>query len=146
MEKQKCQTGRPTKLTNEVMAKAEEYINTYSDYNHAFPSIVGLSFILNVSRSSVNLWATKNSRFSDILEKIKEKAELVAWQKGLMGDYNANLVKLLLGKFGYSDRVDANLTSDDGSMSPQPAIKAENLSTQALKEIMAARQANDTHE
>jgi len=45
----------------------------------------------------------------------------VAMDGGLGGDMNANLVKLLMGKHGLSDKVDT--TSSDGSMSPVTKIE-----------------------
>ena len=98
--------GRPTKYTHEIVKKAKEYVHNYEDYGHAFPSIVGLSLVLGIDRSTVADWGRQEEKpeFSRILEEIDSTQQLVAWNKGLNGEYNANLVKLLLGKHGFSDK------------------------------------------
>ena len=37
---------------------------------------------------------------------------------GLNGDFNAPFAKMLMSKHGYSDKVEADMKSSDGSMSP----------------------------
>lgn len=101
--------GRPTKYTPELLEKAREYIHCYSEHDHAFPSHVGLSVVLGVTPTTFYEWAKdpKKAEFSEILENINAHQQLVAWDKGLKGEYNANLVKLLLGKHGYSDKQES---------------------------------------
>lgn len=104
---------RPSSYTEEVAKKAKEYIEDYEDYGHAFPSIVGLCKALNRGKSTIYDWsnpehASYQEGFSDILEEIKETQELVAWNKGMKNEYNSNLVKLLLGKHGYSDKSEVD--------------------------------------
>jgi len=45
---------------------------------------------------------------------------------------------------GQKDKQDLNLTSADGSMSPQPGIDTSKLSTEALAEIMALHDDQDS--
>ena len=109
--------ARPTTWTIEIENAAWDYINGgWEEEEHAFPSVVGLCAVLGRGKSTIYDWASHNDKgFSDILDKINECQEMVAWNKGLKGEYNANLVKLLLGKHGYSDRVDSshNVTALD---------------------------------
>jgi len=42
---------------------------------------------------------------------------------GLGGDLNANLVKLLMGKHGLSEKSSVDQTSSDGSMTPKSKIE-----------------------
>ena len=115
--------GRPTKWTQDIQDQAWGYANgEWEAVGHAFPSLVGLASHLNLNRSTVSDWATqKDKQFSSILEKINADQQLVAWNKGLRGDYNANLVKLLLGKHGYHDKQDSTMAGPDGG-----AIKTDN--------------------
>ena len=113
-------TGRPTKYTPELLEMAEEYLTTYEQHDHAFPSDIGLTMVLGIATTTLYEWAKhpEKKAFKDILDKINKEQQLVAWNKGLKGEYNANLVKLLLGKHGYSDKTQQDVTSSDGSMSP----------------------------
>lgn len=110
--------GRPSKYNETTLEIAEDYLHNYEAYGCAFPSIIGLSLALDVHRDTVHAWGNDEDKpeFSDILEKINKLQQQVAWQKGLTGEYNANLVKLLLGKHGYSDKIEQDNTSSDGSL------------------------------
>ena len=103
-----------SKYSQEIYEKAKKYLDNYESHGHAFPSEVGLADVLDVSVSTVQNWGNdkRKSDFLGILEKIKAKQEIVAWRKGLTGEYNASLCKLLLGKHGYSDKVDQNNTGE----------------------------------
>lgn len=108
--------GRPTKYTEELLEKAREYVYSYEEHGHAFPSDIGLSVVLDIHSSTLYEWAKDDSKteFSEILDKINKHQQLVAWNKGLNGDYNANLVKLLLGKHGYSDKAQQEISGPGG--------------------------------
>ena len=61
-------------------------------------------------------WEAENKEFSDILADIKAKQESVLINKGLSGDFNSAITKLVLGKHGYHDKQDMDLK---GEMSVQ---------------------------
>lgn len=98
--------ARPTKYTPELLEKAWHYVENYEEYGQAFPSDIGLASAINIADSTLYEWAKHEDKpeFSEILEKINRDQQFVAWNKGLRGEYNANLVKLLLGKHGFSDK------------------------------------------
>jgi len=97
--------ARPTNLTDEVIEKARSYVDNYHKYGHAVPSVVGLCKVIDRARSTVYLWASEeDNEFSDILESINENQELVTFNQALLGEYNASIAKLLLGKHGYTDK------------------------------------------
>lgn len=106
-EEVKNKGGRPTKYTPELLEKARDYLHTYETiYDQAFPSDIGLARVIGITTSTLYEWAKdpEKKEFSDILDEINADQQLVAWRKGLKGEYNASLVKLLLGKHGYSDK------------------------------------------
>lgn len=107
--------ARPTKYSPELLDKAAEYISNYSNYEHAFPSDIGLADVLGIGTTTLYRWAEEEGKeaFRDILDAINRKQQIVAWQKGLTNEYNANLVKLLLGKHGYHDKQDTVHGFDD---------------------------------
>ena len=108
--------ARPTKWSEELEEKAIHYADVgWQQVDHVFPSVVGLCDYINVGKSTIYRWADDDiGRFRDILSKINEKQELIAFDRGLRGDYNASLVKLLLGKHGYHEKQDREITGRDG--------------------------------
>lgn len=108
--------GRPTKYTPELVEKAREYVDTYDMYDHAFPSDIGLCEVLGISTATLYVWAKDEhkSEFIDILDRINIRQQQVAWNKGLKGEYNANLVKLLLGKHGFSEKNQQEISGPGG--------------------------------
>jgi hypothetical protein len=103
--------GRPSKLTPELMDKAADYINKYQEHS-VIPSVAGLALYLKISRAAVYVWAKDNEDFMDILEDILSKQEQLCLSNGLTGDYNATIVKLVLGKHGYSDKQETELSGN----------------------------------
>lgn len=108
--------GRPTDYNEEVVAIALDYIETYeSEYEHAMPSIVGLCSVINRARTTVYRWAEEEDKdFKYILDMIMEKQQLVLFNGALKNDLNANIAKLALGKHGYSDKAQTELTGAGG--------------------------------
>ena len=106
--------GIPTDYTPELVEKAKDYVANYTSYGDEIPSISGLSIYLGKSRGCINRWGSEEGKeeFKDILEEILSKQENVLINKGLTGDFNSNITKLVLGKHGYSDKQDLNATGD----------------------------------
>lgn len=109
---QKHAGGRPTHYSDEIARKAKDYLQNYSDLGDAVPSVAGLALHLNRSRSTLYEWASQQDKpeFADILHDINATQEKVALSNGLKGDFNSQIVKLLLGKHGYSDKVETQST------------------------------------
>ena len=111
--------GRPTDYTPELVEAAWDYAlgNWQQD---KVPSVAGLACAIGVRRETCHAWAKdKDKEFSNILSKIAETQERVLINKGLDGQFNASITKLMLSKHGYSDRVETDDTSSDGTMTPQ---------------------------
>ncbi len=106
--------GRPTKLTPEAIEKAIDYINGgYEVQGDAIPSHIGIALVLNVATSTVYKWAEDpESGFSEILEFCRQKQHQLLIGKGLSGDFNPSITKLVLGKHGYHERQEH--TGPDG--------------------------------
>ena len=105
-------TGRPTKYTDELVSKAKAYITDYAIYGDVIPSVAGLSSMLGIVRSTLYKWEEEKQEFSDILRSIKHEQEKVLLNRGLIGDFNSAITKLVLGKHGYHDRQDLDITGD----------------------------------
>lgn len=118
------------------MAKAEEYL-TDLPKDESIHSIEGLADYINISRSNIYLWASQEGKeaFSDILEKIREKQSKTLINKGLKGEYNSAITKLMLTKHGYADKIENDITSKGeqlatGDISALAAKAAELLKEQ----------------
>ena len=110
--------GRPTKLTLEVMEKAKQYVDGGYLVDELVPTIAGLSLFIDIRRSTIYEWAKDNQEFSDIVDKVMGSQEKGLLKGALGGDYNATIAKLMLTKHGYTDKVEQDLKSTDGTMSP----------------------------
>ena len=111
--------GRPTKYNQEMVDKSYEYIENYADYDDMIPSIEGLSEVLDVRRNTLYDWAKdEDKEFSNILAKLLTKQQKVLINNGLSNTFNSAITKLVLGKHGFHDKVDTDLTSQGESMKP----------------------------
>jgi len=115
MAKKKDKVGRPTDYSNEILVKARHYLSNFRDYGDIIPSVAGLASHLHIARSTVYDWAKQEDKkeFSDILDDILSDQEKLLLNKGLSGEFNAQITKLVLGKHGYkeSSESDVNIKS-----------------------------------
>tara|TARA_R110000764_G_scaffold2108_1_gene9170 strand:- start:125 stop:493 length:369 start_codon:yes stop_codon:yes gene_type:complete len=112
--------SRPTKYTPKLLDKANHYLNNYT---RLIPSNQDLCLHLDISETTLYRWAEEHEQFRDILGKVKLTQFTVAMDGGLGGDLNANLVKLLMGKHGLSEKSTVDQISSDGSMAPKSKIE-----------------------
>ena len=110
--------GPKSMLTDEMRDRAERYIYAYEEQGDVIPSAAGLACWLGIAKSTLYLWKKDCSRISDALDAIQAKQETIALNKGITGDFNATITKLVLAKHGYSDRQAVAHTSPDGSFAP----------------------------
>ena len=71
------------------------------------PSISSLAQFLKVTRGTLHAWGRQEEKaeFADLLDEILATQERALINKGLTGQFNSNIVKLMLAKHGYCDRV-----------------------------------------
>lgn len=122
--------GRPTEYSEEILEKAEAYIQECQDewdefhktrgdksdsyervLNVKLPTIEGLAVRLKLSRETIYDWETKYPDFSDILEELRAIQAERLLNMGLSGDYNPLIAKLVLSKHGYIEKKDIDHTS-----------------------------------
>lgn len=134
----KKKVGRPSELA-ECLIKAKEYLlGGFKDVEEVVPSIAGLACYLGKARSRVYEYGKSNEEFKDTLEAIQSLQESLLVNKGLTGDFNATITKLMLANHGYSEKQEIDHQSSDGSMSPQAkedaildAIKAKYVNSKS---------------
>ena len=107
--------GRPTKYNQQMIDKAIAYIEgDHLSQDDVIPSHPGLAQYLGVTRSTIYLWSETHPEFSDILGKLMDRQCRMTLSGGISGVYNATIAKLVLGKHGYTDKVDNTLSSPSG--------------------------------
>lgn len=110
--------GRPTKFNDEVLAKAKEYLEAWEELGDYIPQLAGLSEHCQISETSRKKYEKENEEFATLCARVRARQQRVLINKGLSRESEASLSKLLLMKHGYSDRVEQDVKSSDGSMSP----------------------------
>ena len=116
--------GRPTVYGDNILKMARGYLTTFKDMGDVVPSIAGLACVLGVTRETCRAWGNDpdKAEFSAILGELAQRQERELLNNGLAGNFNAPITKMMLTKHGYSDRVEQDMTSSDGSMKPQQII------------------------
>lgn len=122
--------GRPTDYNQEIETDAHNYVQDTQDRFDKdgkriveIPTIEGLAMHLEVSRSTVYLWAKEHPVFSDIIERLQQKQAIALLNNGLAGNYNPTIAKVLLTKHGYTERQEVE---------QKTTIKDERIDTSQL--------------
>ena len=117
------------KYRSEMIDKAYEYINNYDSDEHGdtIPQFASLALVLGIHRDTLYDWAKNPEKYpgmSDVMKDLKAKQERVLLNQGLKGGFKGDITKLILSKHGYSDKIQQEITSPDGSMSPKDSTAA----------------------
>ena len=113
--------GRPSIYSEELLAKAIEYCNSFNEIDpedmEVLPSIAGLALELNICRDTVYDWIKQpdKAEFSYIAKQLLATQEVSLVNNGLTGRFNPSVTKMMLGKHGYSDKMDTTVANPDGS-------------------------------
>ena len=122
--------GRPTLYSEDMLQRAQEYVEQFNSSVvdkesdsiklEVIPSVAGLSLHLGISRTTIYDWAKDEDKkdFSNTLERLNALQEAALLNGGLQGRFNANIAKLALANHNYSDKIQTDMTSSDGSMTP----------------------------
>lgn len=110
--------GRPTLYNKETISSTKEYIANCNDKPYKvggkimwtvnIPTIEGLALKLKVTKETIYDWESKYQEFSDLLSELRSVQADRLLNKGLSGDYNHTIAKLMLIKHGYRDGIDVN--------------------------------------
>ena len=138
------EVGRPSLLDEEKLQKAKDYLlGGYEEIGNIVPSTAGLCCYLGVGKSTVHDWAkdTPENRlnplkveFSDTLEAIQTKQEMILINGGLSQQFSGVITKLMLTNHGYSDKVQTDVTSNGESIN-KPSLDVSKLSDEQLRNL-----------
>lgn len=107
---EKNKGGRPTKYEGDkTVEKAMKYAKEdfmLDGLGSIFPTEYGLALYLGVSTSTIDNWEENHAEFLGVLEYIKAMQGVMLINKGLTGEYNSTIAKLLM-----SSRLGINETS-----------------------------------
>lgn len=139
-EKGSSRMGRPPKYGDEILEQAMKYLEGgWVDVKQAIPSLTGLALYLGIVSSTIYDWRDKYEDFSSICKSILDMEENCLKNNGLNGVFNPTITKLILSKHGYSDKVDVDNTSSDGSMANKGlTIDPSKLTTDQLRALREA--------
>jgi len=123
--------GRPTKYQgDEIMcAKVDEYLSTCVDVPYTLiksesntgnsvenklkvklPTIEGFSLMLDISVETINQWEKESKKFSEALDKIRKEQKERLINKGISGDYNSTIAKLVLSaNHGMAEKTESQI-------------------------------------
>lgn len=97
--------GRPVKYNRAILDKTMDYMDNYESYGDVIPQIAGLAQALEITRETIYQWINDDGKkqFSDMCRRVLSSQERKLVNGGLENKYNANVVKLMLSKHGYTD-------------------------------------------
>lgn len=117
----KKKMGRPSKLAVSL-EKAKAYLmGEYKTIGDAVPSVSGLACYLGISKVTALSYGKENNDFLNTLEAIKTTQENSLINKGLTGEFNPTIVKLMLSNHGYAEKQETELSGKNGG-----AIETDN--------------------
>lgn len=139
--------GRPTKYTSdeemeqEVIKYLEEcvdeqYTLTKSSSNSGetvenkirvnLPTLEGFALRLGITTSTLYKWKLEKPNFSESLERIIEEQRKRLLDKGLSGDYNPTIAKLILSSnHGMAEKTQQDITSNGETIGVDNETKAK---------------------
>jgi len=114
--------GRPSEYTEEKIALARMYLEGgWEEQGDAVPQIAGLALAMGITRETARVWAKDEEKqeFSVIFTRVQAIQERKLINRGLSGEFNPAITKMMLTKHGYSDKQEIDHTSLGESMSPK---------------------------
>lgn len=111
--------GWKSSYNAEYQAKAEDYLENHDELQgDPVPSGSGMCRYLGITRPTLSAWCRQFEDFKAVMDAVSVKQESMLISGGLQQRYSSVITKLMLSNHGYSDKVQSDHTSSDGSMSP----------------------------
>lgn len=122
--------GRPTKLTDDVLRSAREYLEENGSFaSQLIVTIEGLSLHLHISKETLYRWETEDEDFRDVLGELRQLQANRLIQYGLNNKYNPTITKLLLSKHGYIEKKEQDITTKGESINEPNSELADKFAT-----------------
>ena len=132
-----CNCGRPTDYSEDILKQTNEYLESCQDeeveqekkegwttykIKAKLPTIEGLASYLSIHKDTIYEWCKVHSKFSDLIEELRNDQADRLINSGLSGDYNPTIAKVLLTKHGYREGLDQ--TTNDKEL-PTPIYNGQ---------------------
>ena len=120
--------ARPSEYKEEYIGRVDEYLALNEDFVSEdlkkltvnLPTVEGFAMFLDVSKKTLYNWEDEHDQFLHALDKIREEQRKRLLNKGLSGDYNSTIAKLILSS-NHGMREKSDVTTD-GKELPQPLL------------------------
>lgn len=129
--------ARPTDYSKEMLDKTIAYVESCEDDTEQqtigvsakgtelfknkvvvnLPTVEGLAYELGVNKTTIYEWCKANEEFSNAIDRLKAKQARELISKGLSGDYNPTIAKLMLSA-NHGMREKTDMTTDGKELPP----------------------------
>jgi hypothetical protein len=107
--------GRPSSYTKDMADRLRAYTASgYEANGDVIPTVEGGCLEIGISKSMAYRYRDEHPEFRDALEELMQKQGRSLINKGLSGDYNSTIAKLLLHGHGYNDRQETEVSGPNG--------------------------------
>lgn len=115
--------GRKTLYSEEMLTLANAYIDQFTEMDQVVPTAAGMALSLDVSKRVLYDWAEKHEAFLHTLDRLNEKQEALLVNKGITGEFNSTITKLMLANHDYAEKkeiahkgINVSIGSEDSEM------------------------------
>ena len=112
--------ARPSEYKESYADDVELYLNVYESRGEVTPTKEGFAIYLGTTKPTILKWAQDNPEFLYALEKIESKQGLALQNKGLKGEFNSTITKLMLSA-NHGMREGTDVTTN-GKALPTPIL------------------------
>ncbi len=101
------QAGNDNGVTSTV-ERTELYLDSYKDLGEKIPTQAGLSLFLRVDKDTIRRWSQdidNKPDFVRLYQFLEAEQEVKLINGSLSNDLNSNIAKMLLTRYGHSDKV-----------------------------------------
>jgi hypothetical protein len=108
--------GRPSDYNDKTVDKVVEYLETYRELDQVIPTIMGLARFLGVTTQTLHEWKQHEDKkeFSSVLRQLMDLQGESLINKGITGEFNSTIAKLILTKHGYHEKSQVEHMGEGG--------------------------------
>ena len=109
--------GRPSEYKESYCDDVNAYLSAYESRGQTIPTREGFCEFIGSTKPTILRWAEAHDEFRYALEKIDTQQALRLQNKGLLGEYNPTITKLILSA-NHDMKEKSDFTSDNKAIPP----------------------------